>query len=194
MITSLNSDKSLIDRLKIDDKKAFDYIYNVYYDKLCLYIFSFSSNDAIAEDIVQDILLKLWENRKNLNIHTSLKAYLYKSVYYTYIDHYRLKRKRNDQLETIRMNAINNIVEKDDEFIEQKLVELRAAIKELPPKGKEVFLLSKMQGYKYREIAETLNISINTVEVHMTKSLKFLRKRLIDKGNDFIKLFLSFYR
>ncbi|WP_299550584.1 RNA polymerase sigma-70 factor [Seonamhaeicola sp.] len=194
MIVSLNSDKHLIDRLKVDDKKAFDYIYNTYYDSLCLYIFSFSNNDTIAEDIVQEVLLKLWERRRKLNIHTSLKAYLYKSVYYLYISHYRLKMKTNNQLEELRLNVVNDIIEKDDDFIEQKLIKLRTAIEALPPKRKEVFLLSKIQGYKYREIAEALDISVNTVEVHISRSLKFLRKKLIDKGNDFIKLFILFSR
>ena len=189
----MKDDQELINSLKNDDSRAFDIIYKAYYNKLCNYIYSFSRNSDIAEDIVQEILLNLWKNRKTINIHTSIKSYLYKSVYYTYIDHYRKKQHENKQLEAIRFNTIQSILDAEEPSIEGKLTRLRLAIDVLPPKGKEVFVLSKIQGYKYKEIAKMLNISISTVETHMGKSLKFLRSKLMDKKNDILELFISFY-
>ncbi|UMB62024.1 RNA polymerase sigma-70 factor [Lutibacter sp. A80] len=188
----MKNDQELINSLKNDNSGAFDIIYKVYYTQLCNYIYSFSRNSDIAEDIVQEILLNFWENRKTINIHTSIKSYLYKSTYYSYIDHYRKKKNENKQLEIIRFNAIQSLVDYEDVAIEDKLIQLRIAIDSLPPKGKEIFKMSKIQGYKYKEIADILNISVNTVEAHMYKSLKFLRIKLNDKKNEILELFISF--
>ncbi len=178
MTINSNNDKILFSRLKSGDTNAFRKIYTNYYNKLCVYVFSFTNNDTIAEDIVQDVLLKLWDQRASINIQTSLKSYLYKAVYYRYIDHFRMKKKTNENIESIRYNTLNELHENSEDYIEQRLHNLRIAIEELSPRCKEVLLLNKIEGYKYREIAKTLNISIKTVEGHMVKALKTLRKKL----------------
>ena len=141
----------------------------------------------IAEDIIQDILVHLWENRENLIIHTSLEAYLFRSVYHRCISSIKLQNLRSRHLTQIEIDLRHDemrFFDSDENEAIRKLfmndlnVELNQAINSLPSKCREVFEMSFLQDYRNKEISEKLNISVNTVESHITNALKALRKKL----------------
>ena len=140
-----------------------------------------------AEDIVQDILVHLWENRENLIIHTSLEAYLFRSVYHRCISSIKLQNLRSRHLTQIEIDLRHDemrFFDSDENEAIRKLfmndlnAELNQAINSLPSKCREVFEMSFLQDYRNKEISEKLNISVNTVESHITNALKALRKKL----------------
>lgn len=190
----MSNDFNLVLKLSEGDRKAYRLIYTSYYNNLCIYLCSFANNDQLAEDIAQDVLLKLWEKREKLKIHTSLKSYLYKSAYNTFINNYKVNKRINKSLEAIKFERLNQIEneEEDVKMEEQRLLYLRLAIDELPPKCKKALLLSKMEGYKYKEIAETMNISVKTVENHITHAFKLLRRKI--RNNKFLLFFINFFK
>ncbi|MFC5048215.1 RNA polymerase sigma factor [Aquimarina hainanensis] len=162
---SLNDDIKLLTALKKGCQKAFKFIYSTFYEILCVYILNFTSNREEAEDIVQDTLLKLWQKRESIVINTSLKSYLFQAVYNRFVDNYRREKKRYEILDTIRLSALNSLyTEEEQQHESQKIKILQQIIEQLPPKCKEIFLLSKMRGLKYQQIADELGISIKTVE------------------------------
>ncbi len=141
----------------------------------------------IAEDIIQDILVHLWENRENLIIHTSLEAYLFRSVYHRCISSIKLQNLRSRHLTQIEIDLRHDemrFFDSDENEAIRKLfmndlnVELNQAINSLPSKCREVFEMSFLQDYRNKEISEKLKISVNTVESHITNALKALRKKL----------------
>lgn len=193
MDSNTTNDIDLILKLSKGDQKAYRYIYTSYYNNLCIYLCSYTNNDQLAEDIAQDVLLNIWEKRKKLNIHTSLKSYLYKSAYNAFINKYRANKRTEEKLEEIKFTSLQQLEnrEEDVKMMEQRLSYLKLAIDELPPKCKKALLLSKMEGYKYQEIAKTMNISVKTVENHISKAFKLLRKKM--SSNKFLLLFINFF-
>lgn len=191
-MNTVYDDKELIYKLSKNDRKAYKHIYTTYYNGLCIYLLSFTHDDYLAEDITQNVLLMLWEKRNKLKIHTSIKNYLFKSAYNLFIDDYRFNQKINKKLEAIKFDALNKIKENEDDkkLMEQRLLSLESAISELPPRCKEILKLSKIEGYKYKEISKMLNISIKTVENHMSNAFKLLKKKMLN--TNFLLFFLRF--
>jgi len=187
----LRTEKELLIALKNDDSRAYKQIYMTYYQGLCVYINSYTNNIQTSEDIVQNVLLKVWEERDRIQVHSSIKSYLYKSAYYSFIDFYRKKKTFNKKLESLRYKILNDLLEEEVGLKEKRLIALRKAIDNLPSKCKEIFVLSKFDGLKYKEIAETLDISINTVENQIGKALKTLREKMVDAR--YLNLFISFF-
>ncbi|MDD7885249.1 RNA polymerase sigma factor [Flavivirga sp. 57AJ16] len=185
------TEKQLLKGLKKGNREVYKFIYITYYNELCIYIRNYTDSQS-AEDIVQNILLKLWEDRNQTKIHTSLKSYLFKSVYYKFLDSIRKEKRINERLEALRYNTLNDIHEEDNQISEQRLIALRKAIDDLPPRCKEIFLLSKYDGLKYIEIAKALGISIYTVEGQIGKALKTIRKKLYD--SKYINLFIGIFK
>lgn len=125
---------------------------------------------------MQDTLIKFWEKRKEVRITTSLKSYLFKACHNQFLLHLRQNKIKVDFLDTIHWEILAQA--RDNQPVSQapKLERLHSLIAKLPPRCREVFILNKLECRKYREIAEDLNISIKTVENHMSKALNFLRE------------------
>ena len=149
------------------------------------------TNDSdLAEDIVQNVFMSIWKNRNKLKDQFVVKSYLYKSVYNEFIDQYR-KKKAVLTLEKKHIDALTYIVEEEDEKSLEKLISIvKKEIEKLPPKCKQTFLLSKEEGLTNLEISEYLNISIKSVEAHITKAFSVLRKSIGNKVDGI--LFLLF--
>ncbi|MCH9659655.1 MAG: sigma-70 family RNA polymerase sigma factor, partial [Bacteroidetes bacterium] len=139
-----------------------------------------------AEDIIQNVFIKLWQQRRALKPNLSIKSFLYKSVYNEFIDQYR-KQQSIMLLEKKYIETLDTIVEnKDERYIERLIAIVKLEIQNLPPKCKQTFLLSKQDGLTNIEISEYLNISIKTVESHITKAFNILRKKGGDKMNSIL--------
>ena len=184
------SDKEFISSLKKGDSKGYQFLVTSYHQKLCVYANSLTNDSDLAEDIVQNVFMSIWKNRNKLKDQFAVKSYLYKSVYNEFIDQYR-KKKAVLTLEKKHIDALTYIVEEEDEKSLEKLISIvKKEIDKLPPKCKQTFLLSKEEGLTNLEISEYLNISIKSVEAHITKAFSVLRKSIGNKVNGI--LFLLF--
>lgn len=170
------NNNDLLRRLRKDDPAAYKFIFKNYYDWLCNYVYSLCQDRALSEDLVQDTMIKFWEKRKEIAISTSLKSYLFRACHNQFLLHLRQEKIKVDFLDTIHWDILAQV--RDEQTVSQtsNLERLHALIAKLPPRCREVFILNKLERRKYREIAEDLNISIKTVENHMSKALNFLRE------------------
>lgn len=172
---------SLIDLLKSGDEKAYTFLIDTYHHSLCVYANSLIKNIYSAEDIVQNAFIKVWEQRSKLKPDHTIKSFLYKLVYNEFIDLYR-KNQSLFSLEKSYYDTLHAIISEDDPESFQKIVSaVNKEIENLPPKCKEVFILSKKEGLTNTEIAEHLNVSIKTVEAQITKAFSILRSTMEEK-------------
>lgn len=183
------NDIEFISSLKGGDTKAYKFLVSSYHQKLCVYANSLTNDSDLAEDIVQNVFMSIWKNRNKLKEEFVVKSYLYRSVYNEFIDQYR-KKKKVLTLEKKHIDALTYIVEEDGESLERLIHVVKKEIENLPPKCRQTFLLSKKEGLTNIEIAEYLNVSIKSVEAHITKAFKILRKSIGNKVGGI--LFLMF--
>lgn len=187
--SDFSNEYQLCTQLKNGNEKAYDFLMDTCYTTLCTYAFTLTKNHDDAEDIVQNTFVKVWITRKKINPNLSIKNYLYKLVYNEFIDQYR-KNKPVTYLEKQYLEAIELVVENRQEEIDNLMEILNKAVEKLPPKCKKVFILSKREGLTHTEISEYLNLSIKTVEGHMTSAFKILAEKLKIKID--VLLFLCF--
>jgi len=164
----------------------FKKIFEEFYSPLCNYAFKITGNKEEAEDIVQSLFIKFWESPE-FNKIGKIERYLLRSVKFKSIDYLRRKNKTQQiQLIDIHDNKLDSGLEFSESDIEPLLAYFAA---KLPPKTREVFLLSRKSKKTYKQIAEELNISIKTVESQMGRALKQMRNLLKEHG--FLSLIIS---
>ncbi|WP_240614866.1 RNA polymerase sigma factor [Polaribacter filamentus] len=163
--------------MRLGNSKAYDFLMNSFYRKLCAYAYTLSHDHGASEDIVQNVFVEIWSNKKNINPLFSIKSYLYKSVYNEFINQYR-KNKPVFFLEKKYFESVDLVVENTEENLEELIQLVEKEINKLPPKCREIFLLNKKEGLTHLEISEYLDISTKTIEGHMTRAFKILRKKL----------------
>lgn len=176
----LTEDKDLYIKLRAGDEQAFQTLFRKYYSSLCRFAHQFLKDREQAEEAVQDMFVKIWEKRETLNIDTSVKNYFFRSIRnhcLNQIQHEKIKK----QYETRMLDLARQETETEPFFLEVDLIRrIEKSIDSLPPKRKEIFRLSREEGMKYKEIAETLDLSIKTIEAQMGLALKHLREELKD--------------
>ena len=182
------NDFVLIKLLKEDDQKSFTFLMNNYYERLCVYANLFTKDSAESEDIVQNVFVKIWTRRNKLNENISIKSYLYKSVYNEFIDHYR-KNKPLVPLDEKYIKEIDSFLEEDEMSLQKAIIKLNEGIDKLPSKCREIFILSKKEGLSNDEISKHLNISLKTVEGHITRGFKALNHSLCGKMDTLFFIF-----
>jgi RNA polymerase sigma-70 factor (family 1) len=163
------------------DKKAFEQVFNTYYQALCNYARTMLKDMDEAEEVVQNMFFNIWSKRESLQISSSIKSYVYRATH-------------NDCLNKIKHGKVRAVYADDykstmsasfhgsAEVLEAKELgkQINEAIANLPEQCGLVFKLSRFENLKYQEIADQLDISIKTVENHMGKALKLLRTELKD--------------
>lgn len=167
---------------KLDDGN-FEGIFREYYAPLCRYCIQFVRRAEIAEEIVQEQFIILWEKRDIIDIHTSISSYLYKSIKNKSIDYLKskyVKLKFDEVSDAILIADSNNPHEIVEGIETGKIID--SAIKKLPEKCYAVFSLSRFGGLSNKEIAKELNISIKTVENQVTIALKKIKDFLRTHG------------
>ena len=174
--------KIIWETIKRGEGSALQTLFDLHYKPLCYYTLQFTKSMPAAEDIVQDVFVKLWARRDTLEIKTSLKAYLYRSAHNAYMDQFRKQKLKEGFLDTLKNEALSNQFVEDDSLLNKKINKIKTLINALPPRCKEVLLLNKYEGLKHREIAEKLGISIKTVERHLGSAFKKIRKGFNDDG------------
>lgn len=160
---------------------AFESAFKAYAKPLHAYGYTLLANSHQAEEMIQQLFLKIWEQRATLEIHTSLKAYLYRSIHNDCLNHIRHQKvKRDYQLSVVKESA--RMQEAPVSRLEVKEIQqrLRSGLAKLPEACRTVFQLSRFEHLSYKEIASQLGISIKTVENQMGKALRILRVELKD--------------
>ncbi|MBB5636614.1 RNA polymerase sigma-70 factor (ECF subfamily) [Pedobacter cryoconitis] len=170
--------EDLLNLIEDDDKSAFTIFYSNNFQKLVLVSDRYVKNIHAAEEIVQDMFLKIWEDKGLLLYVNSVKAYLYRSVVNASLNY--VNRQKN--IEKHHLKIAEHLTDDDIEIINEQnelIVLLYNEIELLPEKCQKVFKLSRLEGLKYRDIAVELSISEKTVENHMSNALRLLRMRVI---------------
>lgn len=174
----------------LTDKVTYENLFRTWYEPLCKYAYSILKDVFESEDAVQKVFYELWDNRFDIDINSSIKSYLYRAVHNTCLNRVkqlRIRDEHNKQMVLGEESQHNDVYEK---IIERELDrKIKLAIEGLPPKCRLVFELSRFQMLSYKEIAEELNISSNTVENQIAKALKLLRVSL----REFLPTVLLYY-
>ncbi len=165
--------------LLVNNDAIFEQLYKKYFRELLAYAFSLLRDWDAAEEIVQAMFLKLWEKEEAVEARSSIKSYLYKSVYHSSLNYIRAQ-KVQLKYQTTTAYAMKDHTDDAAQRLSMSELErfLQKALSKLPEKCRTVFHLSRFEELKYQEIADHLNISIKTVEVHMGKALRILRKEM----------------
>lgn len=178
------NEQSVILRLQKGDSDAFRELYNQYHQPLYHYVLRFVKSPALAEDVLQDVFLKIWEIRSRIDPELSFKAYLYRisrnSVF-------KLLKKIavDENLRTQVLKQFSQSVADADLKVlwQQYEALLQAAINRLPPQRQKVFKLCREEGKSYEQVAEELGISRNTVKEHMVLAMKLIREHIDQYGD-----------
>jgi RNA polymerase sigma-70 factor (ECF subfamily) len=160
------------------DVKAFEVLYLAYYNKVLTYTTSLLHNSVKAEDATQDVFLKIWRNRHNLKEGENVNSYIYLTARRVVLDIYRDEKYAQRHKEWTELNS-------EDEFVEASCVNeiediATKMIQSMPPKRKEIFMLSRKNGLTAKEIADKMDLSVNTVNKHIALALATLKKKLND--------------
>jgi len=171
--------KDYIVGLKNGEIEAFDRLYEVYCDRLFLFAKAVLKNKEDSEEVVQEVFLRIWQNRKEIDEHSSFRSYLFTIAYHLIVDCYRnrLKEKKFKELLEANVKDADTGIEKDIEFSELDEI-LNKAVEQLPPRRKEIYNMRRMYGFTINEIARRLKISPHTVKNQMAHALKFLKNEV----------------
>jgi RNA polymerase sigma-70 factor (ECF subfamily) len=176
----LKDTQNITKQIREGNLKEFERIFKEFYPQLCLYALRFVKTKDLSEEIVQNLFCHIWENRKELNIHTSIKAYLYRSTYHNALQVLRKIGSHNKYKEYVKHHFTEN--DSSTNKLEEKEINkiVQQTLSSLPQRCGTIFKMSRFEGLKYQEIAQKLSISIKTVEANMGKALKAFRHNLKD--------------
>ena len=187
-------EKATIISLKSGDFEAFDQLFKKYGKRLYGFAIGYLKSHEDAEELVQDIFVKVWENRSELDENQSFNSYLFTIAKNTILNHFRKKAHQQSYIEYIKQHTKLIHIKTEEDIVYSDLdAQAKKVIDKLPPSRREIFRLSREQGYNNEEIAQRLNISKKTVENQITHALKFIREQLGSKNLIpllFISLFL----
>ena len=167
------------------ETSAFDALFNAFYTPLCAFARGYVRSPQAAEELVEDLFLKLWTDRERLDVRGSVASYLYVAVRHRAMNHLtrlRLERKHAETaLAEERWGARHAVNDAEDRMREDELyASVREAVDELPPRGRQAYLLYYQHHLSYAEIAAVMGIAPKTVENQLARSLKTLWLRLKD--------------
>lgn len=171
------SDEELVVLLRNGERQAFDEIYDRFWDKLFVTATNRLGSSDEAEDLVQDVMVRLWNNQATISIQTSLSAYLSVAVKYEVINYLAKQKRYQGYVSSSSPSETDNSTEN---FLQLHELQGRLAklVKSLPEKCQMAFVLSREYGLSQKQIAQEMNISENTVESHLKKAIKTLRSGL----------------
>lgn len=170
---------NLIQALRQGDSDAFHKIYLLYVHKIYNFIKCYVKSDAQSEELVQVVFVKIWENHKNIIQSDSLSGYIYKiakNCAFNYLKHQiylrAFENNAGDDSQLYDNDLLKKVISKDLESHLSKFID------HMPPKRREIFILSRIHGLSYKEIASKLEVSENTVDTHLRLAVKELKNKL----------------
>ena len=182
------SDQKLLEELQLGDRAAFTELFNRYWKKLLAISYTYTKDHSSAEEIVQEVFIGLWNRRDQLNIKT-LEPYLATAVKFSVFKSIHQQKRRE---ELAMLNYQTELVALDEEKIHAKFLQeyIDGIVEQLPEKCRLVFKYSRNDGLSIPEIAAEMDIAEKTVEAHLTKALKTIKKDLNNSGTFLIALSL----
>ena len=181
------TEKILFTRVQEGDEDSYEILFNHYYTKLCTYAAVFVKYPDVAEDIVQETFIRIWEKCTMISIRTTFKSYLYRSVHNNCINYLKGKKYlsekdevfRNEVLKQTELQTMNRDAGIIDKIVSEEFeTEFRKALRSLPAQCLEVFKLCRDEKLSYYETAEKMGISVNTVKTQMKRALLRLKDAL----------------
>jgi RNA polymerase sigma-70 factor, ECF subfamily len=179
-------EREILRGIQSGDQRAFSMLLRLYFHSLTLFAGSIINNPETAKDIVQEVFLKLWNNRGSFEIKSSLKSYLYKTVHNFCIDH--LRKELRSKVKTVSYDDLSFRLEvfeiKDSDplfeffFSEEMETALQKAIDQLPVQCRQIFTLNRFEQLSYAEISERLNISLSTVKTQMIRAMHKIKESI----------------
>lgn len=169
----------MVERIRSGDHGAFEKLFHLFYPQLCVFSNSYVKSLDFARDVVQEVLIKIWDNRENFYINQSLKAYLYTAVRNQSLNFIQQKKQiERLELRLIKQQELNSTIKKEEPDTDELTQKIWKLVDKLPERRRTIFILYRKHGLSYSEIAEVMDIARKTVENQMGKSLKFLREQL----------------
>ena len=193
MQTSFLSETEWIYALKEGDLSAFNVLFDRYGKRLYHFSMGYLKSTADAEEIVQEVFLKIWNNRIELSTQKSFESYLFTIAKNGILNTIRKSKSEQAYLNYVKINPGKNILLDEELNFNELEKAYHEAIEQLSPRRKEIYLLSKEQSLSNGEIATKMNISVKTVENQMTSALSEIRRNLRSLGFSgiiFFELFL----
>ncbi|MDO7849990.1 RNA polymerase sigma-70 factor [Hymenobacter convexus] len=188
-IASDFSELEYLRRLRLSDERAFDALFRHYSALVYRFAFSYLKSRPVAEEIVQECFIKIWEKREQVRDDQPLKSYLFTIAHHAVLNELRRDQhhlRLQGQVAAGRPESVTN----EAEYEEMENL-YQAALEQLPPKQREVFVLSRQQGLTYPEIAEMQGLSVKTVEAHIARALKTMRSYLRLHGGGILGMLLA---
>lgn len=174
----LTDEKTLILSLQKGSIPAFEKIFAVYHKRIYNFCKSLHQNSDEAEEIVQRVFVALWEQRSQVDENKPLASYLYTIARYMAYQDFRQHVYKKAVFDHFVINSIDlNEATKDDVLYNELLSFLESVIERLPERQREIFKLSRFSGLTYRQIADNLNITENTVDTQIRRALEFIRDK-----------------
>ncbi len=175
-------EKNLIIRLKNGDEQAFELLYRKYFRRLCAFANKYLHDYDVTQEVVQEVFYTIWEKREHLDSNKEILPFLFQSTKNRSL-HILEHQKVEDKYQQVIQYAYSqgDFFDVQDSLLAKELeAKLGEIIESLPEKCRKIFLLSRQEGKKYKDIAEELNISVKTVETQMSRALKVFREELKD--------------
>lgn len=182
---------AILELFEVDEKAAFQLLYDSYYETLVLFAHHVTGEPLAAEDVVQDCLVDFWVSKRYKTLSSGLDKYIFQAVKFSSLNYIRgTQRKKNLYIRVNQEKEEEESVPREaDETDVMEMV--YKAIDLLPEERRRIFLMVFVDGMSYKDVAESLQISKNTVKTQLNRSLTFLRGLLKDKYNACLLFFIS---
>jgi RNA polymerase sigma-70 factor (family 1) len=187
-LKTLSNDKELVESLQKGDAEAFDKLFGKYANRLFAFGIKYLKSKEDTESLVQDVFLKVWENRQSLKKESSFQSYLFTIAYNKICNIFRRRVSERQFSEKLSLELTENLIKTEDSADYKSILEqVDRLIDQLPDQQKTVFLKSRKEGLSTKEIATELHLSPGTVDNYISAALKFIRSKL---GHDNLALVL----
>jgi RNA polymerase sigma-70 factor (family 1) len=176
-------EEAFADRLRLDDRTVIDEIYALYHHKIFRFSLAYLKNEDDAYDLVQEVFIKLWENRLSLKSDTRFDAFLFTIAKNSVLSLFRKRLTEQKYIDYLAVTATSNTQGTEEQtnytFLKERYEQL---IEQLPPKRQEIYKLSRIKGFSNKQIASLQGIAEKTVEDHLSKAFAFFKQHLGDFG------------
>lgn len=171
---SEGNQRKLLTQISLGDQTSFRQLYHQFYKKLLQFAFVLTRNKEVAEELVEDVFIKFWKNRKNAETIRNVRVYLYSATKNTCLNYLSSKAHQNitQPFDAVNIELANPHSPEQILIYRETYTKIQSAIQTLPPRCKMIFKLIREDGLKYKEVAEILNLSASTVEAQMTIAIR----------------------
>lgn len=190
MIDSKN-EQQLVKLLQKGNVEAFDSLFGAYSSKLFGFAFKYFRNESDAEELVQEVFVKVWENRQSLKSEYSFRSYLFTIALNQIRKYYNKKAASLRYLESLSAETFTSEAGNNENY-ELALQKLNSIIDTMPPRRREIFIKSKLEGKSSKEIASELNITPGTVDNQVSEAIRFIRNQMKTENIDLVLFMVLF--